>query len=232
MTVRGRYTLGRAIRTELDAKYGTHHSVVQVSKLLSDLPGKIPDLAEKTFLAEALKCYRVEAYRSSIVMTWNLAYSHFLHWILKDPARLAVFNATITVRYPKKTGITIAAYDDFGDALLESEVIEICGTAGLLNKNIKKILKEKLDKRNTAAHPSTVVVVQSQADDVVTDLVNNVGPCADLRADPGHSYGSHLTQGSSRAAWPRHVPLTGSAGSQDRFQGLGYEVHSLLNPAH
>ena len=32
----------------------------------------------------------------------------------------------------------------------------------------------KLGKRNTAAHPSTMVVVQSQADDVVTDLVNNV----------------------------------------------------------
>ena len=43
-----------------------------------------------------------------------------------------------------------------------------------MNGNIIKILKEKLVKRNIAAHPSSVVVVQSQADDVVTDLVNNV----------------------------------------------------------
>jgi hypothetical protein len=34
--------------------------------------------------------------------------------------------------------------------------------------------RAQLDRRNIVAHPSTVVVVQSQADDVVTDLVNNV----------------------------------------------------------
>jgi hypothetical protein len=33
---------------------------------------------------------------------------------------------------------------------------------------------QRHDKRNIAAHPSSVVVVQSQADDVVTDLINNV----------------------------------------------------------
>jgi hypothetical protein len=56
----------------------------------------------------------------------------------------------------------------------EAEIIEVCNTAQTVNGNIIKILKEKLVKRNIAAHPSSVVVVQSQADDVVTDLVNNV----------------------------------------------------------
>lgn len=36
----GGFKLERAVRTTLDAKYGVHHSVVQVSKLLADLPGK------------------------------------------------------------------------------------------------------------------------------------------------------------------------------------------------
>jgi hypothetical protein len=72
------------------------------------------------------------------------------------------------------TSLQIAKYDEFLDELKESQVIEICNTANLFNSNIFKILREKLDKRNIAAHPSTVVVVQSQADDVVTDLVNNV----------------------------------------------------------
>jgi len=40
--------------------------------------------------------------------------------------------------------------------------------------NIFKILKEKLDRRNIVAHPSIVLVVQSQADDVVADQINNV----------------------------------------------------------
>jgi hypothetical protein len=174
MRERGGFKLHRSVRTDLDKKYGVHDSVVRVSQLLADLPAKVPDLAERDFLTEALKCYRHEAYRSCIVMTWNLAYSHLLHWILKDPGRLAAFNAAIVKRFPKKTGLQIIRYDDFGDELKESEVIEICGTASLLNSNIKKILNEKLTKRNMAAHPSTVKVVQAQADDAATDLINNV----------------------------------------------------------
>lgn len=172
--VKGGYKLQRSIRTALDVKYGVHHSIVTVSKILSNLPTNIPDVAERAFLNEALKCYRVEAYRSCIVMTWNLAYSHLLDWILEEPTRLAAFNAAISKRYQRLTSLQITKYDDFLDELKESQIIEICNTANLFNSNVFKILKEKLDKRNMAAHPSTVKIVQSQADDVVTDLINNV----------------------------------------------------------
>src|SRR5215467_8872662 len=106
-------------------------------------------------------------------MTWNLAFDHLLRWILKDAKRLADFNAAIPRRYPKKSPFAIITQEHF-EELKEPEVIEICNSAFLMSGNIIKILKEKLTKRNTAAHPSSVVVVQSQADDVVTDLVNNV----------------------------------------------------------
>jgi len=107
-------------------------------------------------------------------MTWNLAYSHLLHWILDGATRHNDFNAAIPRRYPhKKPLIIVTKYDDF-EELKESEVIEVCNTAGLVNSNIIRILREKLGKRNAAAHPASVVFVQSQADDVVTDLVNNV----------------------------------------------------------
>ena len=139
---KGQYKLARSVRADLDKKYGLHHSVVQVSKLLTDLPGKIPDMAEKNILVEAIKCYHVQAYRACVVMTWNLAYSHLLHWILADAQRLADFNTAIPRRYPKKPPLTIAKYDDF-EELKESEVIEVCNTANLLNGNIVRILKEK-----------------------------------------------------------------------------------------
>jgi hypothetical protein len=171
---KGKYKLARQARTELDKTYGVHQSIVQVSKLLADLPDKVPDVAEKVFLIEALDCYRVRAYRACIVMTWNLAFNHLLNWILKDPARLAAFNDTIPKRYQKRVGVVMKTYDDFADEFNESEIIEVCNSAQTVNGNIIKILKEKLVKRNIAAHPSSVVVVQSQADDVVTDVVNNV----------------------------------------------------------
>jgi hypothetical protein len=170
---RNQYKLARSARADLDKKYGVHHSVVAVSKILAELPARIPGIAERAFLDEALKCYRIEAYRSCIVMTWNLAYSHLLDWILKQPTRLAAFNAAISKRNSKKAGLLVANYDHFED-LKEREVIDICSSAGLINGSMYKILKDKLDRRNLAAHPSNVVVVQSQADDTVTDLVNNV----------------------------------------------------------
>jgi hypothetical protein len=168
------FKLTRPIRSELDAKYANQPSIQAVSKLLTDLPDKVPDTEEKVFLAEAINCYRVKAYRACIVMTWNLAFDHLLNWILKDPTRLQAFNDTIPKKFQKRVGVVMTKYDDFADEFTEREIVEVCNTAGICNGNIIKILREKLDKRNMAAHPSTVIVIQPQADDVVTDLVNNV----------------------------------------------------------
>ena len=97
-----------------------------------------------------------------------------LDWILKDQTRLDAFNAAISKRYQKITQLKIKKYDEFLDELKDSQVIEICNTADLINSNIFKILKDKLDRRNIVAHPSAVIVVQHQADDTVSELVNNV----------------------------------------------------------
>jgi hypothetical protein len=147
-------------------------SVVAVSALLSGVPAKVPDLLERAFLEEALSCYRVRAFRATIVMVWNLSFDHLLRWIMSDAARLAAFNAAIVTRYPK-TGVVIGKRDDF-DELKEAETIEVCRTAKLLSKNVVEILREKLKRRNAAAHPSSVSIGQHQVDDVISDLVNNV----------------------------------------------------------
>jgi hypothetical protein len=169
--VRDGYRLEGTLRRSMDGKYGQHPSVVAISGLLADLPTKIPNVAERAFLAEALNCYRVQAYRAAIVMTWNLAFDHVLQWIMVDPSRVSAFNSAAAIRFPKKGLIT--KIDDFED-YKESETIEVCRTASLLGKSVVEILREKLKKRNIAAHPSTVSVKQPQADDVISDLVNNV----------------------------------------------------------
>jgi len=173
MKERGAFKLGRAVRIQLDAKYGVHQTVAQVDKILTELPAKVPNLAERTFLDEALKCYRVQAFRACVVMTWNLAYNHLLNWLLADSVRLTKFNAAIAKRNSKKAALVISKYDDFED-LKEREVIDICNISNLFNSSVYKILVAKLDRRNISAHPSSVVIVQAQADDVVTDLINNV----------------------------------------------------------
>lgn len=169
---RGGYRLSATVRRELDKRLGGDPTVVAVAKALTDLPAKLPDLAERAFLSEALSCYKVKAYRAAIVMTWNLAYDHVVRWIFAEAARLQSFNGGIASKYPKKN-LILAKIEDL-DELKESEVLEVLRVARLIDKNTIQILKDKLNRRNMAAHPSRVTFTQHQADDMITDLVNNV----------------------------------------------------------
>jgi len=170
------FKLEGKIRADLDKKYGEHETTIAVSALMQSLTGKVSDEAERLFLSEAIKCYRAKAFRAAIVMAWNLAYDHLLNWVLADPKRLADFNAKIIGRIgPKRgTGLVMAKREDF-EELKESEVLDICGSAGLFaSGNTKKILDMQLTKRNMAAHPSLVIIDAPQADDTISTLVNNV----------------------------------------------------------
>jgi hypothetical protein len=169
---KGKYKLHRREMSELDGRYAAHPTTTAASKLLIDLPAKLPDLSERVFLEEAINCYTVKAYRAAIVMTWNLTYDHLIRWIFTDPAKVAALNGAFAKRFPKRPP-TVAVSQDLED-IKEFDVVEACGTAGLVSSNVVRILKEKLTKRNMAAHPSAVVVNEPQANDVITDLVNNV----------------------------------------------------------
>jgi hypothetical protein len=172
----GGYRLEHSVRSKLDGKYGLHETTIALSNLLKELPGKISNQAEKLFLSEAITCYHHKAFRAAIVMTWNLAYDHLLHWVLADAGRTAAFQANIAGRVgPKKAAaITIVRREDFED-LKESETLDICGTAGLFTSgNTKKILDMQLTKRNMAAHPSLVIIGAPEAEDTISSLINNV----------------------------------------------------------
>ncbi len=57
--------------------------------------------------------------------------------------------------------------------LKESEVLQVCRSANIITNDLFKIFKEKLDKRNTAAHPSSVEIAPHTAEEYVIDLVTN-----------------------------------------------------------
>jgi hypothetical protein len=169
------YRLERATLEQLDSKFGTRSITIQVTKLLEELPGRVPDIAEREFLKEALICYRHGAFRAAIVMSWNLAFDHLLHFVLRH--HLSAFNSQWPKVFPKqhlKARVQqIATRDDFSE-LKESEVLTICKSAAIITADIYRILDEKLGKRNSAAHPSTITIGQIQVEGVIDDLVNNV----------------------------------------------------------
>ncbi len=64
--------------------------------------------------------------------------------------------------------------DEFNAELKESEVLKICRDASIITKDVYRILEEKLGRRNSAAHPSSVSIGQLQTDAFIDDLVRNV----------------------------------------------------------
>ena len=169
------YRLESKVSEGLDAKYGTPRTTVQISTLLKQLADKLPNLAEKTYLDEALSCYTHGSRRAAIVMTWNLTYAHLCDHVLTK--RLADFNARWPLSMPgmhKHKVKTIAVMDDFNDELKEFQVLEICRDGGIITKNVYNILHAALGRRNAAAHPNGVIIDQLQTDAYIADMINNV----------------------------------------------------------
>lgn len=165
------YVLERRLMDTLEARYGKRPVSVQVDRMLLELPSKVPNLAEQIYLDESIRCYRAGAFRATIVMAWNLFFDHFCSYLQGDESRLQQFNAQLPKTYPKKT-MPVMSKEDFSE-LRESEVLQVARSAGLISNDLFKILKEKLDKRNTAAHPSEIDIAPHTAEEFVIDIISN-----------------------------------------------------------
>ena len=163
------FRLSARARSAMERMLPVRPSTVSTTKLLNDLVPKVTNPAQQTFLNETLRCFKQDAFRAAIVMAWNLAYSHVCDRILAS--HVAAFNAQKKLTYPKLPDITKAT--DFED-YKESQVIEVCRGARIFDATVCKHLTAQLNRRNSAAHPSSATFVAAQAEDTITDLVNNV----------------------------------------------------------
>lgn len=167
------YSLERRVKEQFDTAYGERESTVAVHAMLAELPGRIPGIDERAYLNEVLTCFKHKAFRAAIVMAWNLAYDHFERWLLDDPARLAQFNTQLPLSFPKDDVKAINGVEDFS-FLREDQVLTVAKKSRLISVSLHKVMKEKLDRRNAVAHPSDIVVKPVNAEDYITDLVENV----------------------------------------------------------
>jgi hypothetical protein len=169
------YRLENSARGAQEKKYGQAKTTVAITSLLAGLPAQLPTLAERTYLDEALICYRNGAGRAAIVMTWNLAYAHMCDHIVKN--KLAEFNTWWQTHYTgdhKKGAREIKTVDDFaGEELGENKVLKIALDCSAIVKNVYNVLEPALKRRNAAAHPNNVVLTPLQTEAFIEDLVNN-----------------------------------------------------------
>jgi hypothetical protein len=141
----------------------------QMLSQLKNLEESLNDPQQQTFLHEANVCFINGAYRAAIVMAWNLAYHHVCKIIFDH--HLDIYNIRLPLQY--KNEKPIAKFTDFEDTK-ESTVIAVAKGAGIISNTTAKILKAKLDIRNMACHPSSTTILPITAEEVISDLANNI----------------------------------------------------------
>jgi hypothetical protein len=163
------------VRDDFAERFASSPSAVKIARLLAELPNEISNLFERGFLNEVLTCFKYGAHRSAIVMAWNLGYVHLCEFVFAN--HLQKFNTNWPVRYPgahTKSKVKEIAQREHFSELKESEVLEICRSAGIISADLYRLLVQKLGTRNSAAHPSSIVFAQLQAEEFIHSIVSNV----------------------------------------------------------
>lgn len=172
LKVNGGYQLERSFELALQKTLHTGPQRLETSHLLRSLLTKVFDQNKKTFLQEAIDCYEIGARRGAIALTWSLTVHHLFEYVLSK--KLNEFNAALAKSTDKRIKITqVAIVDDFSD-IPESKFIEFLRSARIISNDVRKILDSKLGIRNSAAHPSAVMISDVKATDFIIDLVDNV----------------------------------------------------------
>ncbi len=164
------YRLQRATQNSIKKIVENEPRVISVSEQLNDLVNRVKDSQELSFLHEAINCYKVQAYRASIIMVWTLTMDHLLKYVFGQ--KLNDFNLAVSQFGDKKIK-QIVDFEDFGD-IKEVKLIELMRSAGIISNDVRKILDTKLGIRNSAAHPSGITFLQPKATEFIGDLIDNV----------------------------------------------------------
>jgi hypothetical protein len=168
----GGYKLQRHMREALSSKLGAEKLNAQTSATLRGLEHKLPEGADKEFLRETIDCFEAGANRATIVMVWILASDHLFAYILVH--KLAEFNAVLAENTDRSVKVKVITQRDDFTEMKESKFIEFCRQAKIISNDVRKILEQKLDTRNSCAHPSGITVNKSKVTDFLEDLVENV----------------------------------------------------------
>jgi hypothetical protein len=96
-------------------------------------------------------CLEVGAFRSAIVMGWNLVYDFVRQWIYDH--KLTEFNQAMLSRHSKV--VPIVEYSDFfRSTLSEFQVLDLCNPVAIIGGKVTDALKALLRERNDYAHPN------------------------------------------------------------------------------
>jgi hypothetical protein len=164
------YTLERSFAASLASEYLGRPGAKQVASGLRSILAATSDPAIAAYLEEAVTCFEYKQYRSSLIMSWCVAYGLIRAWIYRN--HLASLNAEMSKwKSPK----SIQSLDDFQEHT-EGAIIETARKAGIISKEQFKLLKRLLDDRNSFAHPTTRNMTPATAEAYIEAVLKDVIP--------------------------------------------------------
>jgi hypothetical protein len=163
----GKYSLERHFVKQMDAIY-LKAQTAKVEGEMADLLNWIKNMRQKAFLEDAIKCINAHIHRPAIIMMWLLTMDVLYEFVINN--KLVEFNSEIKRRNIKHA---IATKSDFED-IKESIFIEVLRSCSIISKEQKKILDEKLDIRNSAAHPNQTSFKEAKVISFVEELMVDI----------------------------------------------------------
>jgi hypothetical protein len=170
--IKGKYYLHREHSAKLASNLKGSHLVVAVKSALRDLLPRIKDPNQKTFLAEALACFEVKAYRATIIMVWILPWTTFFN-TFSHIASLRLTKSWLQIPISESRFLR-SAHETIFLKSPRANSANFVGAPRIISNDVRKILDIKLGIRNTCAHPSGVAISEPKTIDAIDDLVNNV----------------------------------------------------------
>ncbi|MGP1609840.1 MAG: hypothetical protein ACTS5G_03955, partial [Burkholderiales bacterium] len=129
----------------------------------------LQDKDTKSFVEEAIKCFEVKLYRSSIVFAWIGAISVMHKYVHTN--HLMAFNAEALRRDSKWRAAKTA--DDIA-RLKEFDFLQVAHAISIIGKNVKDELEVCLKLRNGCGHPNSLQVGEHKASAHIETLIQNI----------------------------------------------------------
>lgn len=128
----------------------------------------------RDYLNEAVDCYENRCYRGSVLMVWSAVMEHLYQTVSSHKDGIRLIEAANLQRFASsKNYRTIRKRDDLL-YLSDANFFFLCEDSGLLNKNARMLLTEKLNLRNRCGHPTRYVIAREETVIFIESLINNI----------------------------------------------------------
>jgi hypothetical protein len=142
-------------------------------KTLNEAVDAAPD-DYRDYLVEAVACYEGGLYRAAILMVWAASVEHLYIVAAAHHNGIRELQRANLARYGQSKNYREIKKKDDCLCVGEANWLQLAEDAGMINRNAKQVLTERLKVRNLCAHPTKYTVGREEAVVFIESLLLNV----------------------------------------------------------